>query len=178
MLPVYPHIHDPSPLLISVNPLLSSCLSLPSSDYQASSNTPSYWEDPLPLSLPPRASISEDIIDSQRYGLPHPLHPSSLVDEFCKWSGNVVQLDRGGPYASAAQGITVDHHESHCVAFLGFVTLLTGREPSEVSLSCYEEPCLFLSFITFLQVSSGYWMGATGYICCCFCCPSCLAALV
>ncbi len=65
----------------------------------------------------------------------------------------MVQLDRGGAYVNAAQAITVQHHEAHIVAYLGFILLTAGRPLSQLTLSCYEEPKLFLSFITFLSVS-------------------------
>lgn len=115
---------------------------------------PSYMLAPLPLSLPPRASLSEDVIDTPKYGLTYPLpsHIQKQVQNFCTWSSNVVQLDRTGGYVNAAQAITVQHHEAHIVAFLGFTLIASGRGLSEVSLSCYEEPDLLLSFMAFMKV--------------------------
>jgi hypothetical protein len=117
---------------------------------------PSYWKAPLPLSLPPRASLSEDVIGSSRYGLSYPLDPAlkKEIEQFCTWSSNVVQLDRGGSYVAPAQAITVEGHEAHIIAFLGFVHLSTGMDLSGIRLPLYEEPSHLMSFTTFLKVRS------------------------
>ena len=125
----------------------------PLSPYSAKEKA--YWKDPLPVSLPPSSSIPVDIVSTSRYGLSYPLQPllQQQLTAFCSWSSNLVQLDRGGAYVNAAQSITVENHEAHVVAFLGFVSLFTSKALHLVSLSCYEEPHLLLSFICFLRVS-------------------------
>ena len=79
------------------------------------------------------------------------------MDAFLAWASNMVQLDRTGAYARAAQAVTVDNHASDIRAFLGFACTFYGKEPEDIGLSCYEDPVLWISFMTFLKVTS--WAG-------------------
>jgi hypothetical protein len=78
------------------------------------------------------------------------------MDAFLAWATNVVQLDRRGAYVEPVQVVTMDNHSSDIRAFLGFASTFLGKEPKDVSLSCYEDPVLWVSFMTFLKVTTGW----------------------
>ena len=107
-----------------------------------------------------------------RYGITeeeiHPILKGEMAD-FRDWETSHIQLDRPAPYAKGVQVVTSLSHRGLIRTFAGFSSTCFGRPTLTLSLGIYQEPTLFLAFISFLMVrNDGCWvssarLGAPGY---------------
>jgi hypothetical protein len=77
------------------------------------------------------------------------------IEGFTKWETNPIQLDRPAPFTRPVQLVTTISHRAAIKAYVGFVATCFERNPITLTLRAYQEPSIFLAFISFLKVG---WM--------------------
>ncbi len=71
---------------------------------------------------------------------------------FTDWETSHIQLDRPPPYAKGVQVVTSLSHRGLIRTFAGFTSTCFERPTLTLSLGIYQEPIVFLGFISFLMV--------------------------
>lgn len=92
----------------------------------------------------------------EKYGIPRdgvPKHLDKEIKAFAQWSSLPIMLDRDDRYSHGVQSSTLEGHLKHIRGYMGFAAKYnTKQQPTEtLSLTAYQDPELFASFISYLM---------------------------